>query len=158
MPTQHSKELTVALLSVVEQVKLCGAVCELQRVNVELAVDLALFVSEAEEEFGAQLAIELERPSEAVRDMQRCERDVGESCGTTYDGRAIGLVGSDGLRGEFIEDRKIDGDLVEEDAEAAANGCAIVASRREDEADAWGGVDDVAGEAVVVEAQAEIDR
>src|SRR6516225_6849671 len=157
LPAQHGEELPIALPSAVEQKQLCE-VCELHWVYVELTRDLALFVAEAEEEMGAQFAIELERPSEAVGDVQRCWSDMSEGRGSAYDGRAIRRVVGDVLRREPVEDRDIDGDLVVEDAEAAANGGAIVASWSHDETDARSNIDEFAREAVVIDAYAEIDR
>jgi len=62
------------------------------------------------------------------------------------------------LCGESVEDGDVDRDLVEEDAEASADGGSAVAGGREDEADARGDVDGLGREAVVVETKAEVER
>jgi hypothetical protein len=82
----------------------------------------------------AQLAVELECLAQAVRDVQRTGSDMGEGCRSTGRGYAIGSVAGNGLAREFGEDGDVDGDLVEEDAEAAANGGAVVARGCKDKA------------------------
>jgi hypothetical protein len=81
---------------------------------------------------------------------------MGESRWAAGNGRSIGCVICYGLSGKAIKDRDVDRDFVEEDTEAPANGCAVVARGREDEADARSNVDAFGGEADVFKAQANI--
>ncbi len=81
-----------------------------------------------------------------------------EGSGPAEDGGAVGGELSDGLRGEIREDGDVDGNFVVEEADAATDGGAIVAGGGIDEADSWGDVDGIGGEAVVIETDAEVEN
>jgi hypothetical protein len=81
---------------------------------------------------------------------------MGESCRSAEDSCAIGSVAGDDLGREPGEDGNVDGDLVEEDAEAAANGGAVVARGGKDKTYAGRNIEGISGEAVVVEAHTEV--
>src|SRR4029434_2498572 len=67
-PTQHPEELAEGLSARVEQTQLGITAGELEWIHIELAVYLAALVSEAKQETGAELAVELHAPTQAVRD------------------------------------------------------------------------------------------
>jgi len=82
---------------------------------------------------------------------------VGEGGGTADKGCAIRRELSYGLRWEVRKDGDVNGDLVVEEADTAANRGAIVGGGRVDKAQAWSNVSGFGGDAVLIEADAEIE-
>jgi hypothetical protein len=81
---------------------------------------------------------------------------VGEGGGTADDcGAIVGKLG-DCLCGKHRENGHVDGNFVVEQANAPADGSAIVSRRGVDETEAGSDIDGIGGEIVVIEAHAEI--
>ena len=70
VPAEHGEKLAIALFAVVEQKELRGAVRLLNRIDVEVAVDLALLIAETNEEIAAEFAVELKGPAQAVGNVE----------------------------------------------------------------------------------------
>lgn len=80
-----------------------------------------------------------------------------EGGGAAKDGGTIGGELGDGLRGEIGEEGDVDRDLVVEEADAAADGGAIVGGRSVNKTEARCDVEGIGRETVLVEAHAELE-
>jgi len=146
IPAEHGEKFVVGLRAGIEELELGLEPCWSDGVDEELAVTLAVFIAQAEEEILADTAIELDGGAEAVGETEgavECVDDVDVGGGRLDQGDAICGELRDGLCGEIGEDGDVEGNFIVEEADTAADGGAIVLRGSEDEADAGSGVESV---------------
>ena len=120
---------------------------------------VAAFVTDAHQHIPHHLAVELQRPSQAVGNEQAgiC-KGVNVGRRTIDRRRAIGGIVGDRLRRIIREHRNVERNLVVEEPDTAANCGASIARGRKHESDARSDVHCLRRQAVVIQSQPEVER
>ena len=159
LPAQHPQQLPIGLLARVPQLQLRRSAGRLVRIHIKIAHNVPSLVAKTEHQPPPQLAVELERPAQAVGSAQpavsrghhvRVGRRTGQDRGP------VCRVTGNRLCRELPKDGHVDGNLVEEEANPAADGGAVVARRREHETRARSQVERFCRQAVMVQPQSQV--